>query len=172
MKKLVFVVILAAMMSVIAPAAQADPRPFAPYLWAREMATPFFKIEMGVDSQIGQILEGLVIEPEMIGDENRVFWVYPGTSQHYWLRLSDLVGDPRETEWWQENIYTTSAKSLKGMVEALAKTKDNPEVTEAILANIVGRGHASKSEIGRDLSLERIRQIIAAYTAEIEVAVF
>ena len=133
-------------------------------------ARPLFKVEMGIDTQVGQVLEGFVIAPEMIGDEDRVFWIYPGGS-HYFFRLSDLAGDPRETEWWQKNIYLVPAKNLREMIESLAKTEAEPWATELILADIVGRGYATREEIGRDIPLPRTREIIAKYTEEVEIAV-
>jgi hypothetical protein len=129
------------------------------------MNAPFYKIEMGIDSQIGQILEGFVVEPTMVGDEGRIFFKY-GES-HYFFKPSDVVGDPRESEWWRKAIYLTSAKNLREMVGVCAKAEDKPEVIELILANIVGQGYASKTEVGQaSLPLERIRDILTRYTEE------
>lgn len=178
MKKLVFLIVLVTvLMSLIAPIAKADPRPFSPYLWAREMSIPYF--EFGVpDKEIGKFVEGFMINPTLIskeeGEVERAFFVgkdSKGKEHLYFFRLGDMTGDPRETEWWQENIYTASAKSLNEMVRALAKTGSNDQVTGAILADIVGRGYAEKNEVGRDLSLDRIRAIIVAYTEEVEIQV-
>jgi cytosine/adenosine deaminase-related metal-dependent hydrolase len=174
MKKLSFIVLfVATLVSFLVPIAQADNRPFAPYLWTRDGATPFFRFEMGIDGQIGQVLDCLVIAPDPGGshvEEGRIFWVYPGTEDtHYWFRKSDLVGDPRETEWWQKSLREDKGKTLWSRVARAAKTEAHPGLTKAIINDMVKAGVTTQKEIrARKMTTDRLTEIMVAYSDIVE----
>ncbi len=182
MKKLVFV-FLALVMFIPQATVQADSRPFVPYLWAREMSIPYFAFGVP-DKEAGKFVEGVMLNPPTIslekGEVGRVFFLYKdkltGEESHCFFRLSDLTGDPRETEWWQKTIYRFPADNLRKMVDEAASVKTCPEgekVTDLILADMVARGYATKDEIGKErLPLTRTREIMRNYTGEIEIAIF
>ncbi|MFA6475971.1 MAG: hypothetical protein WCV68_00995 [Candidatus Paceibacterota bacterium] len=173
MKKLTLIALFATLMSLITPTATADPRPFAPYLWTRDSATPFWKFEMGIDKQIGQVLDCLVITPDPGGscvEEGRIFWVYPGTEgTRYWFRQNDLVGDPRETEWWKKSLYEDKGKTLWSRVTRAAKTERHPDLTKVIIRNMVREGVTTQEEIDAcRMTPDRLDEIMRAYTDLIE----
>lgn len=177
MKKIVLATILVAiLMSLITPTATANPRPFAPYLWAREMVIPCFAFGIP-DQEIGKFVEGIVVEPTLIsleqGEVKRVFFDYKGYDGEVrvcFFRLNDLVEDPRETEWWQRSLVEENkGKTLWSRVTRAAKTEGHPDLTKAIISDMVREGVTTWKEVDdRRMTSERLDEVMRAYTDLIE----
>ncbi len=100
----------------------------------------------------------------------RVWFEFDGSTgrENHFFAVDDLISDPRQSCTWNEVIYgdlvSTSVYSLKDVVTSAARTFAYPEITDAIVKNIVDNELASWDEVGTPLSGDKMADILKRYT--------
>jgi len=142
--------------------------------WVQRWNTPgYFAEDCSKDSKLGGTKDEwdgvsydahLLVNPEV--KDGKAFFrldLESGTDVKRYFRLGQLTSDPRLTNWWLA-FSNDSFPNLREAVAQSAACKDYPQITDAIIQNMVACKVVSSERINSLSNLE-INDVLKAYAS-------